>query len=69
MHWRVTSLLDGRILYVFLSAVFSKQYSIKLCYRPIFPCLLNICETLNAFFSKQYLDDIGPFSYAMLYAL
>ena len=36
------------------------------CHRPIFPCLLNICETLNAFFSKQYLDDIGPFSYAML---
>ena len=26
---RVTSLLDGRILYVFLGAVFSKQYLIN----------------------------------------
>ena len=28
-HCRMTSLLDGRILYVFLGAVFSKQYSIN----------------------------------------
>ena len=31
---------------------------------PFFLHLLNIYETLNAFFSKQYLDAIGPFSYA-----
>ena len=29
----------------------------------VYPLLL---EKPNAFFSKQYLDDIGPFSYAML---
>ena len=32
-------------------------------FHGVYPLLL---EKPNAFFSKQYLDDIGPFSYAML---
>ena len=26
--------------------------------------IINICRTLNTFFSKQYLDTIDPFSHA-----
>ena len=35
-------------------------------FRGVCPLLL---EKPNAFFSKQYLDDIGPFYYAMLYLM
>ena len=50
------------ILWIFaayLSTFFLKQYL-----SPFFPRLLNIYKTLNAFFSKQYLCAIGPFSHA-----